>query len=126
MLAKKFLLTKKDIGVFFRSPTRLCAGSVVRLRFCRGAPARTERGSARSGGHPITRWAFIISSKVRKNAVARNTTRRRMAEIARHLQPIIAHGFDLVFFASLQDKKALSTKKLRNDIIQTLQRCGAL
>lgn len=113
MLAKKFLLTKKDIGVFFRSPTRLCAGSAVRLRF-------------RRSGHFIARWAFVVSSKVRKNAVARNTTRRRMAEIARHLQPIIARGFDLVFFASLQDKKALSTKKLRNDMIQTLQRCGAL
>jgi len=123
MFAKKFLLTNKDIGVFFRSKTRLCAGSVVRLRFRRRAPARTE---PRSGGCPATRWAFVVSSKVHKNAVARNATRRRMAEIARHLQPNVMRGLELIFFTSLQNKKAPSTKQLRSDMIQTLQQCGVL
>lgn len=115
MLAKRFLLTKKDIGAFFRSKTRLCAGFAIHLRFRHNANSITT-----------TRWAFVVSSKVRKNAVARNTTRRRMAEIARHIQQNVAPGFDLVFFVSLRDKKALSTKQLYKDIIQTLQRCGAL
>lgn len=126
MLAKKFLLTKKDIKAFSRSKTRLCAGSVVCLRFRRYLTANTEHRSVRYGELPITRWAFVVSSKIRKNAIARNITRRRMAEIARYLQPKIIPGLELVFFISLQDKKALSTKRLRNDIIQIFQQCGVL
>ena len=113
MLAKKFLLTKKDIKIFFRSRTSYCAGSIVRLR-------------TRRVIRPYTRWAFVIASKVRKNAVARNTTRRRMAEVSRHIQPKIPTGIEIVFFLTLLDKKAPSTKQLRDDMIQTLQRCGIL
>ena len=117
MLAKKFLLTKKDIGVFARSRTLQYLGSRVRLRACLGRHVtRVHRA----------RFAFVVSSKVRRNAFARNAMRRRMAEIVRHLQPNMKAGGEFVFFLTLHDKKAPSTKQLKDDIIRLLKQCGVL
>jgi ribonuclease P protein component len=46
-----------------------------------------------------TRFAFIISTKVAKDAVDRNTIRRHMSETVRLLTNYIENGKDVVFLA---------------------------
>ena len=46
-----------------------------------------------------TRFAFVISTKVAKDAVDRNTIRRHMSETVRLLTNYIKEGRDVVFLA---------------------------
>ena len=46
-----------------------------------------------------SRIAFTISTKVSKDAVVRNTLRRRLRETMRKILPVLAPGYDIVFTA---------------------------
>lgn len=46
-----------------------------------------------------TRFAFVISTKIAKDAVDRNTIRRHMSETVRLLTNYIKDGMDVVFLA---------------------------
>ncbi len=72
------------------------------------------------------KWAFVVSSSIKKNAVARNLTRRRMAEAADSLRDEIKKNHHFVFFFKLTGKKPPSYQKLKSDMIKTLSLCGAL
>lgn len=106
-------MKKKDIDRFFAERFKVYRAKKTTLRISRN-------------GLNVLRTAFIISSGVKKNAVARNKTRRRMSEIVRSLFPHIKIGYDLIFSYKLEDKKAPSFEDLKNDIIKLLTLCGAL
>jgi ribonuclease P protein component len=46
-----------------------------------------------------SRFGFVISTKVAKDAVDRNTTRRHMSETVRRMTTEIKDGYDIVFLA---------------------------
>jgi len=112
MLKKSLRLGKRDLEGFFKAKSRFCPGNLLQMRFLPAAEA--------------TKWAFVVSSSVKKNAVARNLVRRRMAEIARDLGDQIKKNADLVFFLKLGEKKTPSYEKLKNDMIRILTICGFL
>ena len=104
---------KKDIEKFFEGRFRNYKFGSVLLRV-----ARNES--------KMPMFAFIISSSLKRNAVARNLTRRRMSEIAVELAPKINNGLNLVFSFKLSQKKAPSFQGLKDDMINLLSLCGAL
>ena len=112
MLKKQLRLGKKELEGFFNNRSRSFPGDLLRLKV-----------SPRDGK---SKWAFVVSSSVKKNAVARNLTRRRMAETATTFQDKITKNYNLVFFFKLESKKAPSFKKIKDDMIKTLSLCGAL
>lgn len=114
MLPKKERLGRKDIELFFREKTKTYRGSVLLLKIKK----RTTKKDVR--------WAFAISSAIKKNAVARNKTRRRMNEIAENLKGSIPAGLDMVFLIKLNTKQPPSFKTLKDDMIHILKSCGAL
>lgn len=107
-------LTKRDIKDFFASRNRVFRGSILLLRLRKISKDNPPR------------FAFIVSSAVKRNAPTKNLVRRRMSEIARVLLPKIKTGYDIVFSYKLQNKKAPSFLELKNDIINLLTLCGAL
>ncbi len=46
-----------------------------------------------------SRFAFVVSTKISKDAVDRNTIKRHMSETVRLITPYIKEGFDIVFLA---------------------------
>jgi|SRR3989344_394829 len=106
-------LSKKDLKEFFGKRPRVFHGNLLLLRVC---PQNLG----------FSRTAFIISSSVKRNAPARNLTRRRISEVVRLILPEIKKGLDLVFSHKLENKKAPSFKVLKDDILKLLSLCGAL
>ena len=106
-------MKRKEIEAFFKRRFRVYRAKTIILRVSEN---RLN----------VLKVAFIVSSVVKKNAVARNKTKRRMIEIVRGLFPSIKTGYDLVFSYKLESKKAPSFESLKNDIINLLILCGAL
>ncbi|MEK7559730.1 MAG: ribonuclease P protein component [Patescibacteria group bacterium] len=106
-------MTKQDIERFFSAKFKTYRAQNIILRI-----SKNRLNTLRT--------AFIVSSAVKKNAVARNKTRRRMNEILKFLLPNIKSGYDLVFSYKLENKKPPSFKDLKNGIIELLTLCGAL
>ena len=65
----------------------------------------------------ISRFAFVVSTKISKKAVLRNRTKRLTAESVRLLLPQIKKGYDIIFFA----KKPLKEEKLQ-DILPAVEK----
>ncbi|MEK7502896.1 MAG: ribonuclease P protein component [Patescibacteria group bacterium] len=114
MLKKSQRLSRKDLEKFFKGKFRSYGRGQLMLRVYWGD----------SGESP--RFAFVVSSLIKRNAVARNLTRRRMAEISQELSPKIKGRTDLVFSFKLTGKTAPSFKSLKSDMIELLSICGAL
>jgi|SRR3989344_4074772 len=108
MLKKSQRLTKKDIERFFSGKFKSCKLGDILLRV-----GKNENSAPR--------FAFIVSSSVKRNAVARNLTRRRMSEISKELSPKINNGLDLVFSFKLLSKKAPSFGVLKEDMEKLLE-----
>jgi len=66
------------------------------------------------GLFPESRFAFIVSQKVSKNAVVRNRIRRRLRELTRSLASEIKKEVDGVFIAlsGLEDKDFQEVKSI--------------
>lgn len=47
----------------------------------------------------VSRYGFVISTKVAKDAVDRNTIRRHMSETVRRIVQDVKNGYDVVFLA---------------------------
>lgn len=60
---------------------------------------RNLRMKALFGKTKATRVAFVVSNKVEKRAVARNTIKRRMREALRKQIPNLKSGYDVVISA---------------------------
>ncbi|MCX6724556.1 MAG: ribonuclease P protein component [Candidatus Shapirobacteria bacterium] len=73
--------------------------------------------------HQLSRFAFIISTKVHKKAVRRNHARRLLSEAIKEFLPQIKPGFNVVFLAKkslieadfneIKQEVALLLKKVR-------------
>ncbi len=114
MLPKQSRLDTKALASFFRERSSFYKGALVTLRV-----RKTKNHS--------NRWAFLVSSTIKKNAVARNTTKRRMREIARALTPkVTTQGLDIVFLLKINSKRPPSFRALQDDMIQTLNQWGIL
>lgn len=113
MLPKQERLGRKEIELFFREKTNSHKGRILLLKI-------------KKRKNKNVRWAFTISSGIKKNAVARNKTCRRMNEIAKNLKGSIQEGFDIVFLIKLNTKQSPSFKILKDDMIHMLKSCGAL
>lgn len=104
-------MTKKDIERFFAGRFKTYRAQKTTLRI-----SKNNLNSART--------AFIVSSAVKKNAVARNKTRRRITEVVRLLN--LSPGKDFVFSIKLEDKKPYSFKFIKEEIEKLLKLCGVL
>lgn len=113
MLKKHDRLSAKELKSFFSQKTRSYHGTVLMMRVHK----RQDK---------LARWAFVVSNTIKKNAVARNSVRRRMGSIAEKLQKHIVGGWDIVFFIKLVKKQSPSSQVLQDDMIKVLTLCGAL
>lgn len=113
MLPKELRLGRKDLEEFFREKNRFYKGNMID---CRVHKSKKNH----------VRWAFVVSSDVKKNAVARNKARRRMNDVASRLQKTIIGGWVFVFLLRLHNKQSPSFGVLQDDMIQILKQCGAL
>lgn len=69
------------------------------------------------GDEDPSRFAFIVSTKIAKDAVDRNTIKRHMSETVRLMIPDIKNGLDVVFLAKttiLRIPAQEITKEVRN------------
>ncbi|OGY90092.1 MAG: ribonuclease P protein component [Candidatus Komeilibacteria bacterium RIFCSPLOWO2_01_FULL_52_15] len=72
-------------------------------------------------GQQQTRFAFVVSTKISKRAVVRNTIRRRMREIIRKELPQLKSGFDVLLIA--RPKAAtLEYWELQGQIVELLNK----
>ena len=104
-------MTKKEIERFFagRFKTYKAEKTILRVQ---------------KNNLNFARTAFIVSSAVKKNAVARNKTRRRMGEIVRKI--CLNSSADFIFSIKLTDKRSYSFKFLKEEIEKLLKLCGVL
>jgi ribonuclease P protein component len=92
MLKKLHRITKKtDFDIFFGP----------RFKKNKGYSARSENLVIKSlrNEKDISRFSFVISTKVDKRAVKRNLVKRRLREIVRLRLKKIRAGYDIVFIA---------------------------
>lgn len=74
---------------------------------------------------PVSRFSFIVSTKISKKAVERNRIKRVLSETVRNLLPKIKPGFDGVFLA----KKSLIGKKkieIETEIERVFKKSGIM
>jgi ribonuclease P protein component len=113
MLPKQERLGRKDIKILFGERTSFYKGKILSLKIKK----RRDKN---------IRWAFSVSSTIKKNAPARNKTRRRLSESACVLGSLITQGADMFFMTKLTTKHPPSYKALKDDMIYILKSCGVL
>lgn len=59
----------------------------------------------------VSRFAFIVSTKIDKRATVRNRIKRLLRESVRLLLPNVPHGFDVIFIAKTADMGNISHVK---------------
>lgn len=69
----------------------------------------------------ITRFAIVVPAKVAKKAVARNTIKRRLSEIARKELPFLQEGWD-VFVLALPPAQGQTYRQLQQSLTHHLRR----
>lgn len=69
----------------------------------------------RKSGNEISRFAFIVSSKISNESVQRNRVKRAMSEAIRHKLHTIKEGYDVIFLP----KKQIA-KKTTEDIMKEI------
>jgi len=69
----------------------------------------------------VSRFGFVVSTKISKKAVERNKIRRRLREIIRLELPRILPGYD-VLIAARKDVIKLNYKDLRDQVLELLHK----
>jgi ribonuclease P protein component len=66
----------------------------------------------------VSRFAFVVSTKVAKHAVDRNRMKRVLRESVHHLLPTIKPGYDVVFVAkkNFAEKTEIEVKNEMQEI----------
>ena len=72
-----------------------------------------------------TRFAFVISTKIAKDAVDRNRFKRAMSEAVRIASIDLVSGFDAVFLAKTSIVR-VSTAEIMKEVRLSLKECGLL
>ena len=85
-------------------PHRLTAKSDFAKLFAKGRPfhARGLTLKAAANGRVATRLGFVVSTKVSKRAVVRNSIRRRLREIVRLRLDSLRPGLDIAFIVKAE------------------------
>lgn len=112
MLSKKYRLQKdKDFDLVFKKGKNL-GSKFLFLKL-------------RKNGLEISRFGFILSKKISKNATVRNKIKRRLREIIRKELGNIKSGFDIVIVAkpTIVGKDYLET---REEVGGLLKKAGLL
>ena len=104
MLSRQFTLKGKEAFEKVRNEGRL-------FQFDSFGLSVLERGDAE---HP--RFAFIVSSKVSKEAVQRNRIKRALSEAVRFEMTRLKKGFDAIFLA-----KQIGTKKPTDGLMREVR-----
>lgn len=73
-----------------------------------------------------SRIAVVVSKKIYKSAVRRNTIRRRLYEIIRLQLPNFSETFDLIILATTKEILGLSHQELKTYLEQALQETGII
>lgn len=63
-----------------------------------------------------SRFAFVVSTKISKQAVQRNRMKRAMSESIRHTRTRMKDGFDLIFLA-----KKIMARNLTDEIMREVE-----
>lgn len=77
------------------------------------------------GDQEPSRFAFVVSTKIAKNASDRNTIKRRMRESLRLMVSDIRDGLDVVFLAKTSIVRASSDAVMR-EVRQSVRASGIL
>lgn len=77
------------------------------------------------GDNEVTRFGFIVSTKVSKIAVNRNRVKRALSEAVRFLTSKLEKGYNVVFLAKGQSMK-VPTDELMREVGITLKKAGLL
>lgn len=75
------------------------------------------------GDKEVSRFGFIVSSKISKEAVQRNRIKRALSEAIRYEMAYIKPGFDVVFLAKHPSSKK-STEELMREVREFLPKVG--
>ncbi len=102
---------------------RLTADRDFARIFAKGRSVHGRAIGMRAVGNRLkeSRFGFVVSTKVSKDAVVRNTLKRRMREIVRKQLPKIVGGVDIVFTAK-QDAIKLPFGDLERTLLDLLGR----
>jgi ribonuclease P protein component len=97
----------------------------LRLVYARGHTARVPLLSLKYAYRESTRpyrVAVVVSRKVNKSAVIRNRLRRRLYEVVRRQERLVAPGTDLVFTVFGDELAELEAHQLEVMVITLLQK----
>lgn len=71
----------------------------------------------------VSKFGFIVSTKVSKEAVQRNRIKRALSEAVRFLTSDIKSGYDVVFLAKQKAAKT-ATDALMNEVREAIRSAG--
>jgi ribonuclease P protein component len=71
----------------------------------------------------VSRFGFIVSTKVSKTAILRNRVKRALSEAARFINTKIEKGYNIVFLAKGKSTK-VPTDQLMREVGAVLERAG--
>lgn len=77
------------------------------------------------GDGEVSRFGFIVSTKVSKLAVQRNRVKRALSEAVRFLTSKIEKGYNIVFLAKGKSMK-VSTDEMMREVGTSLNKAGIL
>lgn len=69
------------------------------------------------------RFAFVVSTKIAKDAVDRNTIKRHMSETVRLLTNEVRNGLDVVFLAKVSIMR-ISADEIVREVRNAVRECG--
>lgn len=73
----------------------------------------------------VSRYGFVVSTKVAKEAVLRNRIKRALSEAVRFLVSDVKRGYDVVFLAKQKGLK-MSTDEIMREVRGALLKAGLM
>jgi len=113
MLARKFRLTEKSDFERIQNEGKVFQSANFGI------------GILKRGDTNVSRFGFIVSTKIAKDAVDRNRFKRAMSEAVRTSMVDIEKGFDVVFLAKTSIIR-VPTEKIMKEVCISLRESGLL
>jgi ribonuclease P protein component len=131
MLSRSSRLPSLDITRVMKHGTRITGNGIICIyekKTDSRLPASLVGGrgndkKATDNETNVSRFAFIVSTKIDKRAVYRNRIRRVMSESVRLLLPTMSKSIDCVFIAR-RELVGLSQKEVEKRIIEVMKLSG--
>jgi len=113
MLARKFRLTEKSDFEKIQNTGKVFQSSNFGI------------GIVKRNDADVSRFGFIVSTKIAKDAVDRNRFKRAMSEAIRTSMVDIVPGFDVVFLAKTSIIR-VSTEQIMKEVRVSLKESGLM